>query len=263
MSLQRLEPGVCFDEHVSLPKLRRLWLDPASPGAAVGAPLVHVVREPLDVCISAYLYHLHSRETWLRQPRKDLKGVSIQQALRTSDTRTGLFLECRRSIRDQIAQQAEVYMHTRRHARALTLRMEATQADFDGTMRALFTFLLAPAGAGASATTAKAEEGAASGQVAALVRAASKFDVSRHRSDMDDGHLSSLDRKRHLRAALLNESRMALELAQWRASVGYDRAYRVHCQRYGLLFHLQLEEDGVRLPTAVEAEAEAVKNFIP
>ena len=27
--------------------------------------------------------------------------------------------------------------------------MEATQADFDGTMRALFTFLLAPAGAGA------------------------------------------------------------------------------------------------------------------
>ena len=49
--------------------------------------------------------------------------------------------------------------------------MEATQADFDGTMRALFTFLLAPAGAGASATTAKAEEGAASGQVAALVRA--------------------------------------------------------------------------------------------
>ena len=208
-------------------------------------------------------YHLHSRETWLRQPRKDLKGVSIQQALRTSDTRTGLFLECRRSIRDQIAQQAEVYMHTRRHARALTLRMEATQADFDGTMRALFTFLLAPAGAGASATTAKAEEGAASGQVAALVRAASKFDVSRHRSDMDDGHLSSLDRKRHLRAALLNESRMALELAQWRASVGYDRAYRVHCQRYGLLFHLQLEEDGVRLPTAVEAEAEAVKKFIP
>ena len=55
VSLQRLEPGVCFDEHVSLPKLRRLWLDPASPGAAVGAPLVHVVREPLDVCISAYL----------------------------------------------------------------------------------------------------------------------------------------------------------------------------------------------------------------
>ena len=54
---------------------------------------------------------------------------------------------------------------------------------------------------------------------------------------------------------------MALELAQWRASVGYDRAYRVHCQRYGLLFHLQLEEDGVRLPTAVEAEAEAVKNL--
>ena len=142
--------------------------------------------------------------------------------------------------------------------------MEATQADFDGTMRALFTFLLAPSPAGVSApTTTAAGEEATSGQVAALVHAASKFDVSRHRSEMDDGHLSSVDRKRHLRATLLNHSRTALDLAHWRASVGYDRAYRVHCQRYGLLWHAQAEEDGIRLPTGAEAEADARINNNP
>ena len=162
-----------------------------------------------------------TRAKRLRQPRKDLKGVSIQQALRTSDTRTGysLSVAARSAIRSHSKRKCTC---TRRHARALTLRMEATQADFDGTMRALFTFLprrRAPAG-----QRRRRQRRGRPDMVAALVRAASKFDVSRHRSDMDDGHLSSLDRKRHLRAALLNESRMALELAQWRASVGYDRA---------------------------------------
>ena len=126
MSLQRLEPGVCFDEHVSLPKLRRLWLDPASPGAAVGAP-PHVVREPLDVCISAYLCVARPGSTARlpslmspipaaattctrakrgRQPRKDLKGVSIQQALRTSDTRTGYSLS--------VAARSAIRSHSKR-----------------------------------------------------------------------------------------------------------------------------------------------------
>ena len=60
-----------------------------------------IVREPLEVCVSSYQYHLRSTEAWLRMPRKELHGKSWQAALKAASTRDGLLLECRRSIRDQ------------------------------------------------------------------------------------------------------------------------------------------------------------------
>jgi len=70
LALQRREPGVCFDEHASFGRLYRTLLDPSSAGALVRARLVHVVREPLEVCVSSYQYHLHSTEA---PPPKPLK----------------------------------------------------------------------------------------------------------------------------------------------------------------------------------------------
>jgi hypothetical protein len=110
------EAGVCVDEHLALPKLRRYWDDPQGAPTALLAPLVHIVREPLETCISAYQYHLVSTEAWLRTPRpEDLvrrgptAGLPWQAVLRQADTRTGLRLECRRSIHDQIVQQADIF----------------------------------------------------------------------------------------------------------------------------------------------------------
>ena len=96
-SLQRREDGICVDEHVTVPKLHRFFFGTKFHAAA----FVHIVREPLEVCVSSYQYHLRSTEEWLRTPRKELHGRSWQAALRAASTRDGLLLECRRSIRDQ------------------------------------------------------------------------------------------------------------------------------------------------------------------
>ena len=96
-SLQRREDGICVDEHVTLSKLHRFFFGAKFHAAA----FVHIVREPLEVCVSSYQYHLRSTEAWLLTPRKELHGRSWQEALRAASTRDGLLLECRRSIRDQ------------------------------------------------------------------------------------------------------------------------------------------------------------------
>ena len=54
--------------------------------------------------------------------------MPYQEFLRRKDRRSGLYFECRRSIRDQITQQADVYQRTLDDARVLTLRMEQTEA---------------------------------------------------------------------------------------------------------------------------------------
>ena len=66
-SLQRREVGVCFDEHVTGAKLKFWWTPVVSAAAAFRAPLIHIVREPSEVCVSSYQYHLTSTEEWLRQ----------------------------------------------------------------------------------------------------------------------------------------------------------------------------------------------------
>ena len=73
---------------------------------------------------------------------------------------------------------------------------------------------------------------------------AAKFDIARHRKQLDDGHLSATRQKRELRGLLLNETHLAAELAGWRAATGYDRTYRAHCQRYGLAYADEAVADG-------------------
>eukprot|EP00908_Phaeocystis_cordata_P001996 Transcript_12148.p1 GENE.Transcript_12148~~Transcript_12148.p1 ORF type:complete len:277 (+),score=127.31 Transcript_12148:671-1501(+) len=220
-SLQRREDGVCFDEHVTVPKLHRFFLRGSSAQA-----FVHIVREPLEVCVSSYQYHLRSTEGWLRMPRKELRGKSWQSALRQASTRDGLMLECRRSIRDQIRQQAEVFNATKAHPRVLTLRMEELETHFDQAASRLFRFLLSEAPPNASAAL-----------VPPLLAAATQYDTNRHRSELDDGHLSPRHRKVQLRAILLNDTSLATQLANWRRLAGYDASFAAHCTRYGYNYH--------------------------
>ena len=267
LPLARREAGVCVDEHLALPMLHRHWGNAVGAAAALRVPLVHVMREPLEACVSAYQYHLESAEEWLRIPRAEdyarrgpTNGLPWQMVLRGADTRTGLRLECHRSIRDQIAQQAEVYNVTQHHARVFTLRMEATEADYDGSMRALFSFLTAahaqwPAAAATSHSNGRGKSRYTNGRLGTigneedahvkfLTDNAAKYDLTRHRRELQDGHLSSVQRKRQLRRIILNESKLATELEYWRVAAGYDRGYRAHCQRYRLRHFDEAVPDG-------------------
>lgn len=60
-----------------------------------GRPIrgTHVLRDPRDVAVSAYHYHLWTDEEWVTLPRKKFEGRSYQEELRRLDTERGLLLE--------------------------------------------------------------------------------------------------------------------------------------------------------------------------
>ena len=84
-------PGVCIEEHVSAASLRA-WLTPRTP-------FIHAVRDPLEMCVSAYQYHLHATEPWVLAPLRDLGGKSLQQHYRALPAAEGVRFECRRARR--------------------------------------------------------------------------------------------------------------------------------------------------------------------
>jgi len=52
-----------------------------------------MIRDPRDVVISGYYYHLHSKEAWLQKPQSGFNGMSFQQKLLSVDKSEGLMLE--------------------------------------------------------------------------------------------------------------------------------------------------------------------------
>jgi hypothetical protein len=57
----------------------------------------HMVRDPRDVVVSGYGYHLWSSEKWLHVPDPEYRGMSYQQRLRELPLEEGLAVEIRRS----------------------------------------------------------------------------------------------------------------------------------------------------------------------
>ncbi|MDH3658598.1 MAG: sulfotransferase domain-containing protein [Alphaproteobacteria bacterium] len=62
----------------------------------------HIRRDPRDLIISAYHYHLWADEAWLHAARDNLNGASYQQQLRSLDPEDGLLFEMERSSRHNI-----------------------------------------------------------------------------------------------------------------------------------------------------------------
>lgn len=67
----------------------------------------HLIRDPRDVVVSGYFYHLWTHEQWAHLPTMDYDGKSYQQHLRSLSPEEGLLAEIERSagtvIRDMAA----------------------------------------------------------------------------------------------------------------------------------------------------------------
>lgn len=59
-------------------------------GSYVGS---HMIRDPRDVVVSAYFYHLWTTESWAHEPRADLAGKSYQEHLNGVPEHDGLLAE--------------------------------------------------------------------------------------------------------------------------------------------------------------------------
>lgn len=232
--LERQAPGICIIEHVSARDIMR-WLpahsvaDATNIGSINGEarnshhhlshdagslsasspsamPFIHAVRDPLEMCVSAYQYHLLGAEPWLVQPMRDLNGSTLQQYYKTIGPAEGARFECKRMILE-LVETALVFNATRGLHSSLTLRLEDFSKDFDGTARHLFAFL----GSGPSLTEA-------------LVNASAKYDLARGSTPEDARHVSAATSKQPLRDMVLSDTLLGKLMGDLRTLLNYHHA---------------------------------------
>ena len=211
-ALPRLLPPavhvVCFDEHVK-----------SVPAGWRGLPFVHAVRDPLEVCVSSYLYNSAAKEGWLHLPQQALGGASWQQHLRNMSTAGGLHADCSRALKE-LRQMASLYAATKQRPDTLTLRLEEVEHDFDAVVARLLFFI------GAATDAADAPQAALALR---LLRLARKHDLRRTPRDVlpahVKAHVSDAAGKAQLRGLLLEPSfALGGELRALRAQLGYPVA---------------------------------------
>lgn len=56
----------------------------------------HMVRDPRDIAVSAFHYHLWTKEKWVHEPHEAYGGLSYQEYLKSLDPHDGLSAEIRR-----------------------------------------------------------------------------------------------------------------------------------------------------------------------
>jgi hypothetical protein len=84
-------PAILFNDHSNFSNCPWALGDPRSR-------ILHIIRDPRDVIISAMRYHLSAKESWLHEPRKAFRGMSYQQTLNSlPDDRSRYAFEMERS----------------------------------------------------------------------------------------------------------------------------------------------------------------------
>jgi len=95
----------------------------------------HMIRDPRDVVVSGYLYHLRTTEAWVRVPRDAYGGLSYQEHLLRLDPHDGLMAEIERASKFGIA---DMVRWNYSDPRFFELRYEDLIGNEDSGFRQLF-----------------------------------------------------------------------------------------------------------------------------
>jgi hypothetical protein len=95
----------------------------------------HIVRDPRDLVVSAYHYHLRTTEEWVVTPSQRWGGQSYQEYLRTLDDRDGLLAEISRCAGSEFKSMSEWDYE---QPEFLELRYEDVLADESSAFDRLF-----------------------------------------------------------------------------------------------------------------------------
>jgi hypothetical protein len=106
--------------------------DVFAPSAIRGS---HIVRDPRDVAVSGYRYHLWTTEKWVHAPRKQLGGMSYQQHLKSLPEPEGLLAEIEWTCASIVA---EMRMWDYGRSNFLEMRYEDLIVDEDNWFERLF-----------------------------------------------------------------------------------------------------------------------------
>ena len=105
--------------------------------------MVHVVRDPVEVLISGYLYHrrLPKDEQWLFRPAPgDVSGRSHAESLRSASPTQAMRAELR-AADDELRMLVLAYRHVERDPDAINVKLESFFEDFDGAVAKTLRFL--------------------------------------------------------------------------------------------------------------------------
>jgi len=106
-------------------------------GRFAGMPFrgTHMIRDPRDVIVSGYFYHLWTDEPWANHPDPRFGGRSYRQELNLRDRDDGLMLELERTCRGQVRDMVTWdYGQPEFHE----LRYEDVMADEAGSFEQVF-----------------------------------------------------------------------------------------------------------------------------
>jgi hypothetical protein len=67
----------------------------------------HLIRDPRDVVVSGYHYHLRTDEPWVHEPKERYGGLGYQAFLRGLDEHDGLMAEIDRAARSTLAEMGD------------------------------------------------------------------------------------------------------------------------------------------------------------
>ena len=100
-----------------------------------GIRVVHLIREPVELCISGYWYHLRSTDTQF------VPGVS-PAILERHDTESGLELNTRGTLKSTLPEIRSAVEAMKDDVRVLTIGLEAFGDDYDLTCKRIYDFLM-------------------------------------------------------------------------------------------------------------------------
>ena len=71
----------------------------------------HMIRDPRDIIVSAYFYHLWTKEEWAHIPRHTLNNLTYQEHLNSLDRDAGLLAEMEGTSKEVIDEMAQWDYH--------------------------------------------------------------------------------------------------------------------------------------------------------
>lgn len=167
---------------------------------------VHAIRDPMEVVLSGYTYHLRTTEKWANRPEARWNGTTYRAYLNALSLEEGLLAEVRHSARDNLKTMPRLYERTGSRKCTYTVKFEDFATDWEGTLTQLWDLL--------GVTEPK--------DLALLTRVSEKHNVYRHNTTRGRHVSSTSASKRAAMRELLRRSPDAMaRIREVRRKLGY------------------------------------------
>lgn len=102
---------------------------------------IHSIRDPLEVVLSGYQYHLKTTEKWANRVQERYNGTTYRRYLNALSLDDGLRAEVKHSMRDSLKTMPRLLNRTRANSCTLTLRLEDFELDWNSAVARIWDLL--------------------------------------------------------------------------------------------------------------------------